>query len=163
MSKTHKDKVLSLRHFIFLEVPFEAVSKEAMLWEQGVWWPKRGGLQFKRLEDGLQEGTRFKVSVRGLLPKSFEVEVARFVPGREIHFLFKKGMLNGVQVLRLEDRSNGTRVDYELSYEIKGPINKMLWGLLYQKTWDTSTALILESLKNYLLKQAKAEQEKGFQ
>jgi hypothetical protein len=74
---------------------------------------------------------------------------------------FKTGIFKGYEVVRVGERSNGTRIDYELYYKIRGLVNKVLWSFIYRKKHDENIELILNALKDHVLGVYNRQQEKG--
>ncbi len=151
-------KIFIKRHFIFIEVPLEVVWPQVIRWEESEWWPKLCLFKFVRKTPGeLQVGTKFiQKMVIPLMPHS-EVEIVKLIPEREIELAFNKGMFKGFEIIRVEDRANGTRVEYELQYEIPSVPNKILWKLFCQKLFDQGITIILSALKDYVVKSYRAQ------
>ncbi len=157
-----KTREINFHHFVFVEVPIEIVGPEVMQWVKASWWPKRSTLRFILVNDeSLKIGAILKQQMKGLLPQTFGLEVTKFVHERLIELSFKKGMLKGYQVIKVEERANGTRIDYDMFYQVKGLISKFFWAFFYRKAYENSVKLILLSLKNYVNKLYQDQQERG--
>jgi len=154
-----KSTVEVSRHFVFIEAPILSVGPEAMLWGEASWWPKSCVLRFTRLTPGdIAVGTVYQQQiVKKFFALKWQVAVTRFEPNRLIERTFQSGMLKGFEVVMVGERSNGTRVDYELHYEIRGLVNKILWPLFYKKKYGANIELVLSALKAYALQLAQAE------
>ena len=148
-------------NFFFVEVPFNIVGPEAMAWGEGSWWPKNSLTQFSRISDGeLNVGTRFKMKIMKPVPAALTVEVTKFVPNKILELTFKSGIFKGgYEVIKLEERTNGTRLDYEFHSRAKGVLNQVL-SLLYQNPYAENAKLILSSLKEHVLKEYHDHQER---
>ena len=149
-------------HFFFVEVPIDLAGPEAMLWGEGTWWPQKSLTRFEKISDGpVAVGARFKIKIAKLMTPSVLVEVTKCVPNNILEFTFKSGMFKGGhEVIKIEERANGTRIDYTLSYRIKGILNQILWPLLYNKQYEENSKLVMNALKEHVLKQYHEQQEK---
>ena len=145
-------------HFILIEAPADLIAPEVMIWGEADWWPKNSSMKFTRLTSGeIQVGTKYRQQVLLPLAPKWEVEVTRLVPGKEIERTFLNGMFKGKEAVRLEERYNGTKVEYEMHYEVLGILNQILWQLLFQKMHDRNIAMILKSLQSYVTSKQKME------
>lgn len=148
-------------HFIFIEVPIDIVAPEVVLWGESEWWPKKCLMRFTRESQGeIGVGTRYRQKIRKPLGHSWKVEVTKFIPDRLVERTFQTGMFQGYEVTKIEERSNGTRIDYELHYKIRGLLNKLLWPLCYRKQHDKNIKMILSALKDHVTKKHQEQQEK---
>jgi hypothetical protein len=149
-------------HFIFIEAPIEIVGPEIVFWGEALWWPQNCPVRFIREGEGpVREGTRYQHKVLRPFPLSGLVEVTRLVPNRLIERTFRGGVFKGVETVMIEERANGTRVDYDLSMRFRDPVNMFLWPLLYRRFHDDNIRLILEALKDYAVKKHQEMQDKG--
>ena len=149
-------------HFFFVEVPIDIVGPEAMAWGQGTWWPQKSLTHFVKAAEGeVGVGTRFKIKIAKPMTPAVLVEITNFIPNNILEFTFKSGMFKGGhEVIKIEERANGTRVDYTLNYRIKGILNQILWPLLYHKQYAENSKLIMTVLKEHVLKIYHDQQEK---
>jgi hypothetical protein len=139
-------------HFVFIEASINAVGPEAMNWGESAWWPKGASLQFQRVGDGpLMIGSKFEMKVQALFGPRFVVEVTQLIPNRLLEFTYRRGFIIGKESIKIEERANGTRIDYEMHYQIKGLFPKILWPLLFEKQHNASLRRILDALKEYIL------------
>lgn len=160
--KSQKDQPFQVnRHFVFVEAPIRIVGPEAEVWGEGEWWPKDSGVKVTRQTNGaLAVGTRYLHSVNKPFVKDWISEVTKYVPGKLVERTFRGGLLEGFEAVTIEERSNGTRVDYELHYRVNGLVGKLLWLLIYRRKHDENIKKILEALKNYSLMQYQKQQGK---
>ena len=70
-------------------------------------------------------------------------------------------MFKGFEIINLEERANGTRIDYELHFQIRGPLNLILWPLIFRKQYTDTIKLIFDALKDHLVKEYQKRQENG--
>ena len=127
---------------------------QAIAWQDGEWWPEDSGLRYIPIDAGnIGCGSRFKKRLGGLIPFKSVLEISRWNPPQLIERTFKKGPVKGHETLLVEGRYNGTKVTYELVYEIKGPINKLLWSLIFHNAHDEALKEILEALRDYCIGQ----------
>lgn len=154
-----KEKII--HHFIFLEIPLEVAAPIVLQWGEAPWWPRKGcSIKYIRKTPGeVQVGTRFRQKISKVLAPSWDVEVSQFVAERQLQFKFLNGPLKGYEDIKLEWRYNGTRIDYELHYQTRGLLNKILWSIFCQKNYDNSLKVVFAALKDYLTKLYKEHQE----
>ncbi len=151
------------RHFVFIEAPKACVVHAALLWGEGEWWPKDSVAQFQRQTNGgLQVGAQYLLMITKPLNIKFLLEVTKYDPQKFVERTFKSGMIVGCEWTKVEERSNGTRVDYELQYKIKGLFSKVLWNLFLKKMHENSIKTILACLKNHCLQTYQAQEQKKF-
>ena len=145
-------------HFILIEAPADLIVPEVILWGEAVWWPKNSSMKFTRLTPGeIQAGTKYRQKVLLPLAPTWEAEVTRLVPGKEIERTFLNGMFKGKETVTLEERYNGTKVEYVMHYEVLGILNRILWQLFFRKMHDRNIEMILKALQNYVTTKQKAE------
>ncbi|MCK5581782.1 MAG: hypothetical protein KAJ18_10985 [Candidatus Omnitrophica bacterium] len=161
------EKKLDVNHqFFFVEVPVHIVAPQAMLWGESEWWPKANSMRFIR--DGepgeVQEGMQYCQVIAKPIPKKWKVEVSQVVSNRLVRRLFKNGMFKGgYEIVRIEERANGTRIDYEMHYSIKGLLNKVLWTLIYQRQYEKNVEMALSALKEYVIQEYQQQQDHLFE
>ena len=147
-------------HFIFLEdVPMATVASAVMAWQESAWWPKKCSIHFLQKSAGAQPAPAPKQPLFKQAPSAWVVEVTKFVPGRLQERTVKTGLWEGVEILRIEERANGSRVVYELHCQIKGFLKRILWNFSYRKQLEKDIKLIFSALKEFIIKQHKAKQE----
>ena len=141
------------RHFIFIEALVEIISPEITLWGEASWWPKKSSMKFTRLTDQ-PVGVKTKYRQEVLLPLApkWEAEVTRLIPNKEIERTFLNGMFKGKETVSLEERYNGTKVEYLMQYEVVGIFNKILWKLFFRKMHDQNIEMIFHALKEDIAK-----------
>ena len=76
--------------------------------------------------------------------------MTQLLPNRLIERTFTKGLFKGFERIMLEERANGTRIDYELHFKIRGLLNIFLWPFVRRQYIQTINK-VLTSLKNYLV------------
>ncbi len=149
------------RHFIFIEVPVEIVAPEALPWGESAWWPKRCLMRYKRIHgDGIAVGTRYRLQIRKPLTPSWLVEITRLEDDRLVERTFRSGMFQGREILQVEERANGTRIEYTLFYRIRGLFNRILWPLLYRKQHDADLEMIFKALKDHVERKYRQMQDR---
>lgn len=141
------------RHFIFIEVPVGIVAPEVILWGEAKWWPKDCKMRFTRLTEGeVRIGTQYRQKITQRFGPSWISEVTHLDPRKGIERTFKGGLMRGAEVVFVGERANGTRVDYELHYQVRGLINKILWTFFYRKQHDSNITKVLTALSEYVQK-----------
>ncbi len=149
------------RHFVFLEVPVGIVGPQAMLWGEAEWWPRDCPMRFvKETQGETGVGTRFRMELKGSKEPPWTVEVAQWDPNKFVQRIFVSGMLKGFEVIKIGERSNGTRVDYEMYYSVREPLKKILWPFLYKKRHEDAIEKILNALKEYCVAVYREQKEK---
>jgi len=118
-------------HFIFIEAPVSIVGPQAVLWGEASWWPKDCLSIFTRLDEGqISEGTVYKQKIQKMFVPSWKVKITKLIPGNCIERTFLSGIFKGYELIKIGERANGTRIDYELHYRINGPIYRLVWPLV---------------------------------
>lgn len=161
-----KEKII--HQFVFVEVPAEVVWPEFIRWADTPWWPKEGHLKvLSRTSDEPNVGVRYRQTLaKPMSPRwdplapHWEVEITKFIPQQTIERTFVRGPLAGYERIQFEWRYNGTRIDYELHYRVKGLHNKFFWNLASEKLYSQSMKLILENFKRYITKFYKEQNSK---
>lgn len=160
-----------IHQFVFIEAPLEFVWPEIVLWSESKGWPKKGcAIKIKRRGSGeIELGARFRQLAKPFalswspFALRLEMELTECVPQELIRRTFVKGPLQGYESIKLEWRYNGTRVDYDLPYRVKGFLNKIFWIFFYEKLYSQSMRRILDALKEYVTKLYKEKQERNFE
>ena len=149
-------------HFVFVEEPLDKVAPSIMGWEESPWWPKKSGLTVTRKTPGpIQLGTVWEYKLPFL--KAWTVEVAHFTPNRVWASTFKSGILQGAEAVRIEERANGTKIEYQIRYQVKGLLNRFLWMLLGERPHNNAIKKILSAFRDHVIQKSKQEQEKRFE
>lgn len=139
-------------HFVLIEAPEKIVGPEIILWGEASWWPPKCSMRFTRKTiSKLAIGAEYEQRVVPVGPH-WDVRVTKLIPDREIERTFLNGMFRGKESVSIEGRYNGTKVNYLMQFEVKGPINSILWGLVYRRLHDKNIELILSALKDYALR-----------
>ncbi len=140
-----------IHQFLFLEVPIQAVSDQLMIWGESSWWPKDCLWKYIRQTDGeIRVGTEYVIKINKPSAADWSVQVTQLLPNRLIERTFTKGLFKGFERIMLEERANGTRIDYELHFKIRGLLNIFLWPFVRRQYIQTINK-VLTSLKNYLV------------
>ena len=153
-----------MHHFVFIEAPIDIVAGIALHWPDAPWWPQKCKLIYrvKNKTEGYL-GSRIIIKVRKILGMKWLAEVTRYTPNRLVEHTFKWGMFRGSEVVSLEERYNGTRLDYVISYAIRGPLNNILWPIRFQKDHVASIKSILDGIHDQSLKAYRQKQDKEFE
>ena len=145
-------------HFILIESPLDTVEREIILWGEALWWPKKSRLQFVRTTSGgIGTGARYQARLLTFWGPRWEVEVTKLMDGHQIQRTFSHRRFILEENLNLEERYNGTKVNYWLTYRIPGLFHRILWQVFFQRLFDKTIAMALASLKDYI------ESQKGFE
>jgi len=145
-------------HFILIEAPADLIAPEVILWGEALWWPKNSSMQFIRLTPTeIQVGTKYRQKVLLPLAPMWEAEVTGLIPGKEIERTFLNGIFKGTETVTLEERYNGTKVEYAMHYEVLGILNQILWQLFFQRLHDQNIEMILKALQDYVSNKQKTD------
>ncbi len=137
------------RHSILVRCSEEALVPEIVVWGETPWWPRGSLMRFVRLTDGpVGVGTRYRQEVRFPLAPSWDVAVTEVGP-HSITRSFLHGMFTGSETVSARQEPGGTRVVYEMDYEVQGTANRVLWALLFRHLHDANIRRILKNLKRY--------------
>ena len=79
-------------------------------------------------------------------------EITQHDPRQIMERTFRQGFFSGYEVLQTSERANGTRIDYEMHYQVKGFLQTMLWNLLYKKKYVQAMESVLDALKQHIVK-----------
>ena len=144
------------RHFVFIEAPLSLVWPEVLAWGEASWWPKGCRMRFIRQTEGeVAVGTRFEQRVLLPLGPRWHAQVTRCVHFSTIERTFVDGLFRGLERVTVEERANGTRVDYTMEYRIRGAVNALLWDLVFERLHDQNLEMILAALKRYMTEKMK--------
>ncbi|MFZ5799896.1 MAG: hypothetical protein ACOY3D_00735 [Candidatus Omnitrophota bacterium] len=144
------------RHTIFIAAPADEVFKQALLWGEAKWWPKHSLMQFiRRSGEEIKIGTIYRQKVKLPFGPQWEVAINEIVPVQRVSRNFLNGIFKGREMVLVIPQTFGCQVDYVLDYEINGKINKLLWKIFFQRLHDENLKLILESMREYILKEVR--------
>ena len=138
------------RHAIAIKCDGNALLKEIVLWGEAEWWPKKSLMRFERLTEGeIKNGTRYRQSVLLPFAPSWDVEVGD-LNKNSITRAFLNGMFSGSETISFLPAHSGFEVCYEMRYEVRGFLNRILWRLVFRNLHDQNIEAILHNLKEYL-------------
>ena len=137
-------------HSVSVRSQRDRVVPEIILWGEASWWPKNCQMRFTRTNAPgvVKKGTRYRQSVLLPFAPSWNVEVTMVTPS-SITRTFLDGMFRGHETVSVKSESEGMLVRYEMFYDLKGPLNKILWPLIFQRMHDANIEMILKSLKEH--------------
>ncbi|MCB9757765.1 MAG: hypothetical protein H6753_04985 [Candidatus Omnitrophica bacterium] len=156
----NKSKVnFSVIHkFMFLEAPIEAVSAELITWGESSWWPQDCLWKYIRQTDGeIRVGTQYLIKINKPSAADWTAQVTQLLPKCLVERTFEKGLFNGFERITMEERANGTRIDYELHFKIRGLLNILMWPFLFRAQYVKTINKVMDALKDYVLEQVKAK------
>jgi len=155
-----RSKDATIHQFVFIEVPIEAVASEVILWGESAWWPNNVLWKYQRTTDSeIRVGTQYTIKINKASAQNWTAEITKLIPNRLIERTFHKSMFKGYEVVTMEERANGTRIDYELHFKIQGPLNLILWPFVLRKQYVKTITLIMNSMKEYLVREYQKKQE----
>ncbi len=142
-----------IHQFLFFEAPIGLVSDELIRWGEAQWWPKDCLWKYIRQTDGeIRVGTQYLIKINKPSAADWTAEVSQLLPNRLVERTFKKGLFNGFERIMLEERANGTRIDYELHFKIRGFLNIFLWPFVLRGQYLKTIKTILAALQSHLAK-----------
>lgn len=138
------------RHSILISCSFSEALCEIIRWGQAPWWPKNSLMCFVRKSAGeVGLGTRYRQKVLLPFAPSWDVEVTDLTD-RSITRHFLNGMFTGQESVSLRSRGSEVEVNYEMSYQVNGLLNRIFWPLVFRRLHDNNIEAILANLKKYL-------------
>lgn len=159
LSRKPKSKDTVIHQFLFIEAPVQVVSAEVVSWGEASWWPKDCLWKYIRQTDGeIAIGTKYVIKINKPSAPDWAAEVSQLLPSRLIERMFTKGMFRGFERIILEEKSNGTRIDYELHFQVRGLLNFILWPLVLRAQYVKTIKSIMDGLKTHLLAEIKRQQ-----
>ena len=137
------------RHSILVHGGPQAVAPEIVAWGEASWWPRGSLMRFVRLTAGaVGVGTRYRQKVQLPFAPSWDVAVTE-VGARSITRSFLNGMFTGSETVSVQEEAGGTRVTYEMNYEVEGAANRIMWSFVLRHLHDANIRRILKNLKRY--------------
>ena len=137
-------------HFVFIEAPADIVGPQTMLWGEASWWPQGCQMRFQKITPGeLSIGTEYEMRIRAPFVAPLSCRVTKLDPAREIERTFLAGMFKGRENVVIEERYNGTKVNYTMFYQVQGILNAVLWPIVFHRLHDKNIKNILAALKKY--------------
>lgn len=151
--KKKAKKYITEHHFLFVEVPFQGHSQEALAWGLSAWWPKKLALQYQRDNgDGLQEGADYKLILKqGLLKTTLKGEMIQVRPNRACQIEWRSGLVKGQEFVIVEERSNGMRIDFRARYAASNLLTQLIWALLFRRKFNDCIKEALEVFKHTVM------------
>ena len=139
------------RHRVIIKTLDEgALVKEIFCWGEAGWWPKRSLMRFERKTEGpVAVGTRYVQKVMLPFAPQWEAEVDGLRPSG-ISRKFLGNMFDGHEDVHCRRLPEGFCVEYAMSYEVKGFLNRILWSLVFRRLHDKNIEDILNHLKKHL-------------
>ena len=135
-----------IHHVALVEAPLDVVGAQLAVWPENAWW-SFAPLGFKAITfDGMRAGARWEGSFKSFFPIRWHGEVAEFVANTRVRSVLD-GFFKGTELLSAEERFNGIKVEYHLTYEIVNPVNQLLWSLFVEESFIKATQNALKAFK----------------
>jgi len=148
-----KKELKLIQLFTFAEVPVARIPAGALLWGDPGWWPSAGPFKFSKITNGDEGlGTQYDFQLAGFLAPAGISEVTQYEPRQVIERTFRRGFFVGYEVVQISERANGTRIDYEMHYQVTGVVQRLLWDVFYKKKFILAVEAVLEALKQDVVK-----------
>ncbi len=155
-----KNSLTVIHEFMFFEAPIQMVSSEVIAWGESSWWPSPCLWKYIRLTEGpIRVGTQYTIKINKPSAQDWSAEVSQLLPNRMVERVFTKGLFKGFERIMLEERANGTRMDYELHFQIRGILNLLLWPLVLRRQYLNTIKKITGALKSYITTQAEKSRD----
>lgn len=165
--KFKKSEPKTIYRFVFIEGSYQEVVHEAMRWGRASWWPTDIDLRMDpEWQDQPSEGSAVRISLslfKFLRPLTWAAKVTQVRPPAHITMTFEDPVFLGYMTLKVEERANGARVEFETQYVIQKPLTQILWNLLGRKKYEKSVEKILAALKAHCLKKFREEEERKYE
>ena len=150
--------------FVFIEESVGKVGSAMMKWQDLTWWPKKPGIKIKcKMPGPIEVGKVLQYKLTQPLLSGWTAEVVDFVPNRKLESTFKSGLLQGIETIQIEERANGTKLEYRMDYQVKGFLNKIFWAIWGERAHANAIKKILEAFRDYVLREARQEQERRYE
>lgn len=127
------------------------VFDQIVLWGEASWWPKRCMMRFVRIGTSpIQKGTMYHQVVRLPWGPRWLSLVTEIIDNTSISRKYFESFIVGDEIVHIIALEHSIKVEYLLTYSIKGSFNRMLWRLCLERMHDHNIRLILHNLKNYI-------------
>lgn len=135
-----------IHHVVMVEVPLAVINSKLTAWFDNSWRPS-SRLTYKALSsDGLRVGSKFAGNFKIFWPINWQAEVTQLNENKSLQSAVS-GFFAGTEVISMEERDNGIKVDYHLTYEIQGPLNQIMWSMHLEDRFATQVRKHLEAFK----------------
>lgn len=148
--KKRAKKYIKEHHFMFVEAPFQKVAEDVLQWGVSEWWPKDLCVQYKGVEgESLKSGTACKLIIKSKLIKTvLKGEVIRLRENKALHIEWRSGLIKGHEFIMVEERSNGTRIDYRSRYVGSNFLTQLIWVIFFRKQYNEGIRQALDILRD---------------
>ncbi len=137
------------RHSILVHCGPQSVAPEIVTWGEAPWWPRGSLMRFVRLTPGaVGVGTRYRQKVEFPFAPSWDVAVTE-MGAQSITRSFLNGMFAGSEKVSVQEEAGGTRVTYEMHYEVMGVGNRIMWSFVFRHLHNANIRRILKNLKRH--------------
>jgi hypothetical protein len=139
----------NVHYFSFIEGSFDEIADEILKWGWSSWWPKESVLQYEAdAQDGLQAGLPCRMFLKGkFLTVVLKGEIVQIRPKRVLQIEWRSGWVTGQEFIIVEERSNGTRVDFRARFKGTMLLSKMIWLLFFRKKYAECIRQALDVFK----------------
>ncbi len=145
--------LIRVQQFLFIEVDKEKVVGEIFKWGNAQWWPTASEVHYTRDGEGVaQRGQKIALDILKPWALKFEGEVVDCDQKTRLEVDFPKGFMRARELLTLEERSNGVRIDYlmQLASQSQSLSQKWIWKLFFQKRFERNLKEIFKALKHFV-------------
>jgi hypothetical protein len=146
-----KDHARIIHYVVVIEAPLEVVGTQLAGWFTNAWRPSDAVLKYKCAESGpVKIGSKCRGEFTKFLKAGWQLEIERLEGTHVIHAKLK-GFFTGTETVTVEERDNGIKVDYRMTYELRNPIAQIMW-LWMQEPFVDEIRKSMEALKAFCQK-----------
>jgi len=143
------------KHELFIETEdYKRIFDQLVLWGEAPWWPVNCLMRFRRIgNEPVRKGTMYHQQVRVPFGPRWLSVVSDIDDNRSISRKYLDSFIDGEEVARVITVNGGAKVEYELSYSIKGFFYQCAWERCLCSLHDANIQKVLGHLKTYIEKQ----------
>jgi hypothetical protein len=148
-----KDHLEVIHYVVLIEAPLNVVGDQLGVWFDNTWRPSASALVFKCSEAAaaVKIGSKCTAEFKKILKVKWQLEVTGFTPNHSVESALS-GFFTGTETVTIEERDNGIKVDYHMTYELQNPIYQIIWSLWMEDVFVDEVRKKMEALKAFCQK-----------
>ncbi len=147
-----KDQGDIIHYVVLIEAPLEVVGAELAHWFDNEWRASGSAIRYQCADKGaLKVGSWCAAEFKKILPARWELAVAKYEANHFVQASLS-GFFNGTETVTVEERDNGIKVDYRMTYEFKNPLHQIMWSLWMDEAFIKEVRNAMDALKTYCQK-----------
>jgi hypothetical protein len=146
-----KDHSEIIHYVVLIEAPLDVVGAQLTAWFDNEWRPSDATLVYKCADGRIKTGTTCQAEFKKILKANWQLEVTRIEPKHSVTSAVT-GFFNGAETVTMEERGNGIKVDYRMTYEFRNPIHQIMWSLWMEDAYVGEVRKSMEALKEFCQK-----------